>query len=684
MNGLLPLVLFALQALAQDSAVQLDGDGDYVDLGAVAPGSAFTVEGWIQWDALHLSGCCDALIEAVDASGYNTFGVIYNGSSWQIEINDTTTGEGDSCGDGVALCVTDTPAMGTPIHVAGVVDGGDVSLYLDGALAGSTSFSAGPSFSGHTWILGADSDGTPYTSDNITGALDEWRIWDHARTESELQCLRDWSLTGGEAGLLAHWGMNDGSGSTAVDGTGGGLDGTLMGDTSWITSPMGLSPSVGGDIGCLDGDGDGETPDDGDCDDTDGSVWTGATEVCDGVDNDCDSVIDPDTSADAGTWYDDSDGDGLGDTASPLSGCSQPSGTVENDDDDCPTQDASACDLDGDGCLDDVDADGISDCDDVEECDGGDNDGDGLVDDDDPDVTGQSTWYADADSDTYGDPATTVVACDAPPSAVADDTDCDDTDGSVNPGAAELWYDGVDQDCDGNDDDQDGDAHAWDGVAGGDDCDDTDATVYPGASDTWYDGVDSDCLGNDDDDADGDGHASASHGGDDCDDSDPDTYPGAPDTPYDGLINDCDDADEYDQDGDGWHVDDDCDDNNSAVNPDATEIWYDGTDQDCDDNDDDQDGDGYSYETDCDDTDPNAWPGSAGWTEDCDPVRSDTADTGWGETGLGDTGGTGGKDDDCGCSTRSGDSGAWLLFVVVGLAGRRRWPHRQLARHQRP
>lgn len=74
-------------------------------------------------------------------------------------------------------------------------------------------------------------------------------------------------------------------------------------------------------------------------------------------------------------------------------------------------------------------------------------------------------------------------------SALAGGDDCDDHDASVYPGAPEVWYDGVDQGCDGHDDDdQDGDG--WDRQ---DDCDDTDAATNPGASDDSLDGVDQDC-----------------------------------------------------------------------------------------------------------------------------------------------------------------------------------------------
>ncbi|MEZ4237567.1 MAG: MopE-related protein [Myxococcota bacterium] len=132
------------------------------------------------------------------------------------------------------------------------------------------------------------------------------------------------------------------------------------------------------------------------------------------------------------------------------------------------------------------------------------------------------------------------------------DADCDDTRPDVFPGAPDAWYDGVDSDCDGADDcDRDRDGYPIVGVSACTadlllppyDCDDTNGAINPGAYDAWYDGVDSNCDGADDCDQDGDGYAAenAACGGEDCDDTNPRRYPGAPDGLLGGILthNDC-------------------------------------------------------------------------------------------------------------------------------------------------
>mgnify|MGYP002631160470 CR=1 FL=1 len=199
------------------------------------------------------------------------------------------------------------------------------------------------------------------------------------------------------------------------------------------------------------------------------------------------------------------------------------------------------------------------------------------------------------------------------------DGDCDDDDNTVNPAATDTWYDGVDSDCDGASD-YDADGDGWDT---GDDCDDADNTVNPDATETWYDGTDQDCDGASDYDADTDGYDSATYAGDDCDDADSNVNPGAAEVYYDSTDDNCDVLDDHDADGDGWAKgantgskgSNDCDDTSYGINPGAAETWYDGTDQNCDGSSDyDQDGDGYDHDsyggTDCNDNTAAVHPGA--------------------------------------------------------------------------
>ncbi len=88
-----------------------------------------------------------------------------------------------------------------------------------------------------------------------------------------------------------------------------------------------------------DVDGDGYTPAGGDCDDADASVRPGATEVCDGRDNDCDGAVDVGAEG-ASFWYLDADGDGYA-GEDGESACLAPSASYRPDATDCDDTDPS-------------------------------------------------------------------------------------------------------------------------------------------------------------------------------------------------------------------------------------------------------------------------------------------------------------------------------------------------------
>ncbi len=172
------------------------------------------------------------------------------------------------------------------------------------------------------------------------------------------------------------------------------------------------------------------------------------------------------------------------------------------------------------------------------------------------------------------------------------DGDCNDHDHDIHPGAQELeiWYDDVDQNCDGRDDDADGDGYcvvpapkAVDCDSGemdckeyclkeGVDCDDTNPTIYPGADERCDHAGDDDCDGEVDEadavdiagwylDMDGDGWGGTEAAS--CDDL-------ADDRRVD-VGGDCED---------GTDPDDGVED--TAIHPEAEEQCSDGVDQDCD------------------------------------------------------------------------------------------------------
>ncbi len=306
-----------------------------------------------------------------------------------------------------------------------------------------------------------------------------------------------------------------------------------------------------------------------DCAPLNKAIFPGATEVCNGLDDDCDSMVDE--------GFADSDSDALSDCIDP-----DDDNDGHLDDDDCMPSDASAypgavelCDgLDNscDGAMDegfpDTDEDGAADCVDQDL----DGDGKNNLQDNCPALANPD--QADADGDGTGD------LCDP-------DTDGDGIPNGVdtcptlfNPGQHDLDGDGLGDLCD---DDGDGDGLA-------EDDDNCPLVANPDQADSDEDGTGDAC------DLDGDGDGSPDTK--DCAPQDPYVYPGAEEV-CDGSDNNCNGA--FDE----GFADHDLDGAKDCVDPD-------------------DDGDGYKDTADCEPLDPKIHPGAKeicnGIDEDCDDV----------------------------------------------------------------
>ena len=405
------------------------------------------------------------------------------------------------------------------------------------------------------------------------------------------------------------------AGTETCDGRDEDCDGDV--DLSGGVAPTGASPWFED----ADGDGFGDPASEADrcegspglvatgedCDDSSDLSYPGATERCDGVDEDCDEVVDNDA-IDPSDWYVDADGDGVG-AGVAVAACDAPTGSVsktgdcdDGDDryypgapeDDCADPNDYNCD--GSSGLVDGDGDGFAaceDCDDgeaainrdaVEACDPEtvDEDCSGAADDDDPDTdpVSLSSWHEDSDGDGYGDAADVTLLCHAPDGYVADNTDCDDTSSRWHPGASEPdCTDPSDYDCDGAVEYADDDG---DGFAACEDCDDGDPATHPDA-DERCDGIDNNCDG----DTDGNDALDPSvwYRDDDGDGVGTGAERPACDVPdgYVGIDGDCDDADATRSPSETEVCngqDDDCDGLvDPATSTDAT-LWYDDADND--------------------------------------------------------------------------------------------------------
>jgi hypothetical protein len=197
-----------------------------------------------------------------------------------------------------------------------------------------------------------------------------------------------------------------------------------------------------------DTDGDGYTLCTGDCNEGNAAINPGASEICDGIDNNCNVSIDETPPS----WYFDNDGDGFGAGAVQLVQCADPGAGYSSNNNDCDDSNNTITfilwylDADADGygtgvflnqCAQPIgyyQASSLTattgDCDDSNAA-----------------LNPGTLWYQDADGDTFGNPSSTQASCTQPLGFVANSLDCNDANANIKPGATEISCNGIDENC---------------------------------------------------------------------------------------------------------------------------------------------------------------------------------------------------------------------------------------------
>jgi hypothetical protein len=217
-----------LPAVLQERSASFDGIDDYITMGTQTEHQIttnLTVEAWIKPSAnLGYAGIVNNLWETSGNRG--GFGITMGGVSASIMFAVTNS-------TSATYLPANIPALNEWVHVACTYDGTTMRVYVNGTEASTMAKSGNISYSSpNALMIGR------YWDDNesyyYTGGIDDVRLWNVVRTQSEIADNRFTELTGSESGLVGYWKLNETSGTTAADETANNKDGTLTNGVSWL------------------------------------------------------------------------------------------------------------------------------------------------------------------------------------------------------------------------------------------------------------------------------------------------------------------------------------------------------------------------------------------------------------------------------------------------------------------
>lgn len=184
-------------------------DGDSTNLDFTGNGS---VECWVKFESLTIDP-----LDAIVLVG--KYGAGAGSAGWQFYVIETDPGYAlalivTAGGSAEIESVVWAPSLATWYHVAvsweDVGTSTDVKFYVDGSQQGSTQNSGLDPMSASSYPLAIGCEPDDLGDQLLDGRIDDVRVWNDVRTQTEFNDNKDVELEGNEAGLVAYWKFNAG------------------------------------------------------------------------------------------------------------------------------------------------------------------------------------------------------------------------------------------------------------------------------------------------------------------------------------------------------------------------------------------------------------------------------------------------------------------------------------------